>query len=38
MYILERENIYVKTNKGTKGKLFGTYTNGLFSKVKHSTN
>jgi hypothetical protein len=31
-YILEGNNMYTKTKKGTKGELFGTYINGKVKK------
>ncbi len=33
MYILEGNNMYIKTKKGTKGELYGTYTNGKVKKI-----
>jgi hypothetical protein len=35
IYILEGYNMYIKTNKGTKGPLYGIYSNGTINKVSN---
>lgn len=34
IYILEDEQVYVKTDEGLKGKLYGYYKNDKFTKIK----
>ena len=34
IYILEDEQVYVKTDNGLKGKLYGYYKNNKFTKIK----
>ncbi len=35
MYILEGNNVYSKNKKGTKAKLYGTYSNGKVKKISN---
>jgi len=37
-YILEDNKVYMKTDTNTKGKLFGTYTNGKIKKIQLNKN
>ena len=37
MYILEGNFMYTKTKKGSKGELYGTYSNGKVKKLTGKT-
>ncbi len=34
LYILEDNQVYVRTKKGTRGELYGTYSNGKVKKIQ----